>query len=81
MILLSHVQSVERVLEELNIDHVAYWYCATDAKAEIFDVRIADIQLYHLWKNGQVLTDEDAASFKEDTSTYLQTVAEVIFSH
>ncbi|MBA2727820.1 MAG: DUF2608 domain-containing protein [Parachlamydiaceae bacterium] len=70
---LKQVQSVDAFLEEKQIDHICYWYCATDSKADKFDPDIANIQLYFfLSSNGAlVLSDEMARALQQENSKML----------
>lgn len=81
---LSHVEAVLAVLQDLNIDHECYWYCATDNKSTTFNPLIANIQLYYfLTSQGKViLCDQEAELIgkrdpKKSADYYLNTALNV----
>lgn len=66
---LSQVESVASTLNDLQIDHECYWYCATEKKP--FSALIANIQLYYLLLSDgcDVLSDQEAAKIAMEDSS------------
>lgn len=56
----AQIESVDKALHELQIDHVCYWYKACKAKELQFDPLVADTQLYFFLTTGEILSDEEA---------------------
>lgn len=57
----KHVESVAKVLTKLGIPHECYTYLAINQKAKQFNPLIANIELYHFYLSGQIISDEEAA--------------------
>lgn len=68
---LTQAESVAKALTELGIKNECYFYCATDAKAKMFNPLIANIQLYYFLKSNyqEIISDEQAALIAKEDST------------
>lgn len=55
-----HARSVEKVLQDANIDHFIFHYTATDARNAQYDPRIAEIQWKAFQEERRLLSDEEA---------------------
>ena len=62
----KHVESVDKVLNELQINHKCYWYTACKQKEMRFDPLIADTELYYYLIEQEIISDEEASTLLLD---------------